>query len=119
MENFRVNSCKKEDKRGILKGQQIKTESETYDEFVSKLSALDKKNFLEILNLKNEMIADLWKVVDKLTIENDNLIELHNGIEIAESEADNTTDLFLEGSYEGYDLDEYAKAYEEANKVII
>jgi hypothetical protein len=116
MENFRVNSCKKEDKRGILKGQQIK---ENYDQFKSELSALDKKNFLEILNLKNEMIADLWKVVDKLTIENDNLIELHNGIEIAESEADNTTDLFLEGSYEGYDLDEYAKAYEEANKVII
>lgn len=115
MGNIRANSCENLNKRGILKEQQIKDNGETYDEFKKRLSEKDKKRYIEILELKDDMIATLFGKLTELTIENDDLKQLHNGIEIAESEADNTTDSFLNSP----DIDELNKIYEEENKVVM
>jgi predicted nuclease with TOPRIM domain len=117
MENFRVNSCKKEDKRGILQGQQIK---ESYNQFKSELCELDKKNFEELLKEKDETIAELYKEITELKVENSRLIELHNRNSLNNGiEAEGVTESFLTENYEGYDLDVCANAYAEANKVIM
>lgn len=120
MENIRGNVLEKDDKRGILKGQQIKDNGETYDEFKGRLSALDKKNFLEILELKDDIIIGLCKEVNRLTMENDNLIQLHNISDLNFSkEIDSEDNPFLANQVEGYDIDEFARAFEEENNIVM
>lgn len=116
MEINRVNLVEKDCKIGVL-SKQIKRES--YDDFVNKLSKLDKKNFEEMLKEKDEIIDGLYKEINRLTVENNRLIVLHNESINTDSEADNSTKSFLNGNYEGYDIDAYAKAFEEENKVIM
>lgn len=120
MENISENMVENLYKRGILNTQQIKEDGETYDDFVNKLSDLDKKNFLEILNLKDDIIMGLCKEVNRLTIENDNLIELHNINSLNFSKEINSEDNpFLANQVEGYDIDEFARAFEEENNIVM
>jgi hypothetical protein len=119
MENIRVNSCEKEDKRGILQGQIKNRKAESMND----VNIFIKNNLDEILKEKDEIIAELYKEIDTLINSNNELQNelnaLHNETNNNSIEAEQSGESFLTGKYEGYDIKQLEEAYKLENQMAV